>query len=250
MHRCPVLTISQIKQELEEKGRDGQLKFFSSFLCDNNHTGSKINKVAFCKCEGMISNINHSRKYASFYYAAPDPSCLGKVVEIPNTNSNYVGNYKWYCAQNGQTYTSYFPRYVLRFTTESSDGRINIICFDSVAKKLIGVDATVADKHFKDGNWDAYFGLFEHLYFVNYEFVLKCKPKILRSYNSKNVQTEHVVIEYYCVDFRIINNLTPVAALLSDIKTLQLIKADLTEQNSSNKDAKKEEDVNDETMFH
>lgn len=205
-----------------------------------------MSTVAFCKCEGMLTKIHHSRKRACFYYSAPDPKCFSKVVELPNKNSNYSGNYKWFCEQNNTTYSSYWPRYALRFTIENCYGSMNVICFDAVAKKLIGVQATVADQHFRNSNWEAYFGLFRHLYFRNYEFLLRCKPKILNVYNSKHVQTEQVVIEYYCENFRIVDSCKPLQELLLDIKSLNLIRCDLKSTNKQGD--KKEANVNDELM--
>eukprot|EP00494_Astrolonche_serrata_P006855 UN06880 len=96
---------------------------------------------------GTITHIPVNMERPPYYKACPASADSMAKVE-PDDNG------KFYCAKTGQTYDSYLPRFILRFTVaDPSDGKF-VSSFNNQAESILGFSATEVDKAVVAGNED------------------------------------------------------------------------------------------------
>jgi len=124
-------------------------------------------KADYFTVVATITTISHSADKKPWYEANPDLNCDAKNAKVQS-----MGDGTWRCDKNGKVYTSYVPRYILRFCATDFSGNIWLTSFNEAAEQILKVPATEAER-LLSSDPAAYDRLFKEATFRKYVF--KCK---------------------------------------------------------------------------
>lgn len=114
-----------------------------------------------------ITTIAQSADRKPWYEANPNQNSQHKNAKVTS-----MGDGKWRCEKDGKVYSSYIPRYILRFCATDFTGNIWLTAFNEAAEKILKKTAKEAETLFNNDRI-GYDKLFKDAQFKKYVF--KCR---------------------------------------------------------------------------